>query len=67
MSKQFVEDFLSAATLVTEEITYTGDEGGNLQIQQNNSFIIMTPKQCLDLRELLSAHLDMLNMTRSKQ
>lgn len=67
MSKQFVEDFLSAATLVTEEITYTGDEDGNLQIQQNNSFIIMTPKQCLDLRELLSAHLDMLNMTRSKQ
>ena len=67
MSKHFVEDFLSAATLVTEEITYTGDEDGNLQIQQNNSFIIMTPKQCLDLRELLSAHLDMLNMTRSKQ
>lgn len=67
MSKHFVEDFLSAATLVTEEITYTGDEDGNLQIQQNNSFIIMTPKQCLDLRELLSAHLDMLTMTRSKQ
>ena len=66
MSKQFVEDFLSAATLVTEEITYTGDEDGNLQIQQNNSFIIMTPKQCLDLRELLSAHLDVLNMQRSK-
>ena len=52
MSKHFVEDFLSAATLVTEEITYTGDEDGNLQIQQNNSFIIMTPKQCLDLKEL---------------
>ena len=66
MSKQFVEDFLSAATLVTEEITYTGDEDGNLQILQNNSFIVMTPKQCLDLRELLSAHLDVLNMQRSK-
>ena len=66
MSKQFVEDFLSAATLVTEEITYTGDEDGNLQIQQNNSFIIMTPKQCLDLKELLSSHLDVLNMKRNE-
>ena len=66
MSKQFVEDFLSAATLVTEEITYTGDEDGNMQIIQNNSFIVMTPKQCLDLRELLSAHLDVLNMQRGK-
>lgn len=55
------EEFLSAATLVTEEMTYTGDEDGNLQIFQNNSFIVMTPKQCLDLRELLSAHLDVLN------
>lgn len=66
MSKQFVEDFLSATTLVTEEITYTGDEDGNLQIQQNNSFIIMTPKQCLDLKELLSSHLDVLNMKRNE-
>ena len=61
-----IEEFLSCATLVTEELTYTGDEDGNLKILQNNSFIVMTPKQCLDLRELLSAHLDVLNMQRSK-
>lgn len=66
MSKHFVEDFLSPATLVTEELTYAGDEDGNMQIVQNNSFIVMTPKQCLDLRELLSAHLDVLNIQRSK-
>lgn len=61
-----VEEFLSPATLVTEELTYSGDEDGNMQIIQNNSLITMTPKQCLDLRELLSAHLDTLNMQRSK-
>lgn len=61
-----VEEFLSPATLVTEELTYSGDEDGNMQIIQNNSFITMTPKQCLDLKELLSAHLDTLNMQRSK-
>ena len=47
-----IEDFLSCATLVTEELTYNGDEDGNLKILQNNSFIVMTPNQCLDLREL---------------
>lgn len=61
-----IEDFLSCATLVTEELTYNGDEDGNLKILQNNSFIDMTPKQCLDLRELLSAHLDVLNIQRSR-
>ena len=47
-----IEDFLSCATLVTEELTYNGDKDGNLKILQNNSFIVMTPNQCLDLREL---------------
>ena len=61
MSNAFTEDFLSAATLVTDELSYSGDDDGNLQIMQSNSFITMTPKQCLDLRELLSAHLDILN------
>ena len=64
MSDRFVEDFLSAATLVTDELPYSGDDDGNLQIIQSNSFITMTPKQCLDLRELLSAHLDVLNMRK---
>lgn len=61
MTNTFTEDFLSAATLVTDELSYSGDDDGNLQIIQNNSFITMTPKQCLDLRELLSAHLDILS------
>lgn len=56
-----IEEILSHATLVTEELTYTTDEDGNFQIVQNNSFIVMTPKQCLDLKEVLSVHLDILN------
>lgn len=61
MTNVFTEDFLSAVTLVTDELSYSGDEDGNLQIIQNNSFITMTPKQCLDLKELLSEHLDILS------
>ena len=45
-----IQELLSHATLVTEELTYTTDEDGNFQIVQNNSFIVMTPKQCLDLK-----------------
>lgn len=56
-----IEELLSSATLVTEELTYTTDEDGNFQIVQNSSFIVMTPRQCLDLKEVLSVHLDMLN------
>ena len=56
-----IQELLSPATLVTEELTYTTDEDGNFQMVQNNSFIVMTPKQCLDLKEVLSVHLDMLN------
>ena len=61
---QMIEELLSPATLVTEELTYTTDEDGNFQIVQNNSFIVMTPKQCLDLKEVLSVHLDMLNRSK---
>ena len=56
-----IEELLSPATLVTEELTYTTDEDGNFQVVQNNIFVVMTPRQCLDLKELLSVHLDMLN------
>ena len=59
-----IEEILSHATLVTEELTYTTDEDGNFQILQNHSFIVTTPKQCLDLKELLSVHLDMLNRSK---
>ena len=56
-----IEELLSPATLVTEGLTYTTDEDGNFQVVQNNIFVVMTPRQCLDLKELLSVHLDMLN------
>ena len=59
-----IEELLSPATLVTEELTYTIDEDGNFQIVQNNSFIVMTPRQCLDLKEVLSVHLDILNRSK---
>ena len=59
-----IEELLSSTTLVTEELTYTTDEDGNFQIVQNNSFIVMTPKQCLDLKEVLSVHLDILNRSK---
>ena len=61
-----IEEHLSDRTLVTEELTYCIDEDGNIQIVQNNSFVVMTPKQCLDLKELLSAHLDTLKFAWSK-
>lgn len=64
MTNTFTENFLSAATLVTDELSYSGDEDGNLQILQNNNFITMTPKQCIDLRGLLSSHLDVLSMRK---
>lgn len=45
MTNTFTEDLLSAATLVTDELSYSGDDDGNLQIMQNNSFITMTHKR----------------------
>lgn len=59
-------EFLSAQGLLSDEIEYCGDYDGNIQIHQSNNYITLTPRQCLDLRELLSAHLDVLNYVKEK-
>lgn len=65
--KTFNLEFLSGQTLVTEEVNYSSDEDGNISIHQENSYITLTPKQALDLKELLSVHLDTLKFAWSKR
>lgn len=66
-AKTFTLEFLSEQTLVTEGLEYSSDEDGNINIHQENMFITLTPKQALDLKELLSAHLDTLKFAWSKR
>lgn len=65
--KPFNLEFLSEQTLVTDQLDYSSDEDGNISIHQENMFIILTPKQALDLKELLSVHLDTLKFAWSKR
>lgn len=65
--KTFNLEFLSEQTLVTDQLDYSSDEDGNISIHQENMYITLTPKQALDLKELLSAHLDTLKFTWSKR
>ena len=60
-------EFLSSGSILADEIGYISDDDGNIQLQQGGDFIILTPRQCLDLRELLSAHLDVLNFVKCKE
>lgn len=60
-------EFLSEQTLVTEQLDYSSDEDGNISIHQENMCVTLTPKQALDLEELLSAHLDTLKFAWSKR
>lgn len=57
-------EFLSSGSILAEEIGYIGDDDGNIQLRQGDEFINLTPRQCLDLKELLSVHLDMLNRSK---
>lgn len=57
-------EFLSSGSILAEEINYISDEDGNIQLRQGDECINLTPRQCLDLRELLSAHLDVLKFVR---
>lgn len=66
-AKTFNLEFLSEQTLVTEQLDYSSDEDGNITLHQENMFISLTPKQALDLKELLSAHLDTLKFAWSKR
>ena len=65
--KTFNLEFLSEQTLVTDEINYSYDEDGNISIHQENTTITLTPKQALDLKELLVVHLDALKFAWSKR
>lgn len=60
-------EFLSEQTLVTDQLDYSSDEDGNISIHQENMYVTLTPKQALDLKELLSAHLDTLKFDWSKR
>ena len=65
--KAFNLEFLSEQTLVTDQLDYASDEDGNISIHQENMYVTLTPKQALDLKELLSAHLDTLRFAWSKR
>lgn len=66
-AKTFNLEFLSEQTLLTEQLDYSSDEDGNITLHQKNTFISLTPKQVLDLKSLLSAHLDTLKFAWSKR
>ena len=65
--KQFTLEFLSEQTLVTDQVDYSSDEDGNISLHQGNVYITLTPTQALDLKELLSVHLDALKFAWSKR
>ena len=59
--------FLAAQTLVTEEVTYSQDEDGNIMILQDSMYITLTPQQQIALKSLLEAHIDTLQYTWSRR
>lgn len=61
------KEFLSSGSLLASEVGYTTDEDGNIEIYQLGNEITLTPRQCLDLKSLLEAHLDVLDFVRSKK
>lgn len=61
------EHFLAAQTLVTEEVTYSQDEDGNIIILQDGMYITLTPQQQIALKSLLEAHIDTLQFVWSKR
>lgn len=65
--KRFTLEFLSEQTLVTDQLDYSSDEDGNISIHQENMYVTLTPKQALDLKELLDVHLDTLKFAWSKR
>ena len=61
------EHFLAAQTLVTEEVTYSQDEDGNIMILQDNMYITLTPQQQIALKSLLEAHIDTIQVAWGKR
>lgn len=66
-TKTFTLEFLSAQTLVTEEVTYSRDEDGNIMILQDGMYITLTPQQQIALKSLLEARIDTLQFAWSKR
>lgn len=62
----FQSEFLASQTLVTEEVTYSQDEDGNIMISQDGMYITLTPQQQIALKYLLEAHIDTLQFAWSK-
>ena len=60
------EHFLAVQTSVTEELTYSQDEDGNIIILQDSMYITLTPQQQIALKSLLEAHIDTLQVAWSK-
>ena len=60
------EHFLAKQTLVTEEVTYSQDEDGNIMILQDIMYVTLTPQQQIALKSLLEAHIDTLQFAWSK-
>ena len=61
------EHFLATQTLVTEEVTYSQDEDGNITSLQVDMYITLTPQQQIALKSLLEAHIDTLQFAWSKR
>ena len=61
------KEFLSSGGITTQRLLYEVDEDGVIQIFQDGESITLTPRQCLDLRELLTSHLDVLDFVRNKE
>jgi len=58
--------FLATQTLVTEEVTYSQDEDGNIMILQDSMYVTLTPQQQIAFKSLLEAHIDTLQFAWSK-
>ena len=59
------EHFLATQTLVTEEVTYSQDEDGNIRSLQVDMYVTLTQQQIV-LKYLLEAHIDTLQFAWSK-
>lgn len=66
-TKTFTQEFLSAQTLVTEEVTYSQYKDGNITSLQVDMYVTLTPQQQIVLKSLLEAHTDTLQFAWSKR
>ena len=60
-------EFLSSGSILADEIGYISDDDGNIQLRKGDEFINLTTRQCVDLRDMLSVHLDVLDFVKRKE